>query len=313
MDVIQGLRDGNGEALRRAEAFVRAMFDTDMADVTALNPNKQRPDLYVDQKDYTYPIWTAINKGAIADATPFVLPKFASSSGLVGNHTEAVEPTAGVFTATSQTITPSAVSGKVSITREAWDQGGNPQLSGLIWNQMLRAWFEALEAASVTLLNGLSVTDIPLTTAAADAALVGEFEEALASLQFVRGGFRMNDFFVQIDLYKKFIGAEDADGRKLLPILGPTNASGQTNSRFGQVLIGGLVGNPAWALAASGAVAAKSFLFDRADVSGWATAPNRLTFENVEIKHVHIGIWGYKALACTDTSGVRTVTYDPVA
>jgi hypothetical protein len=47
-------------------------------------------------------------------------------------------------------------------------------------------------------------------------------------------------------------------------------------------------------------------------VSGWASAPNRLTFEQVEVRYVHIGIWGYKALAITDLTGVRRFAYDPV-
>lgn len=320
-DLINGSR-GDGEALERAQKFVRAQFPdnaadaarmqfaTDQADVAALNPDRQRPDLYVDQKEFMYPIWDAVNKGTIPDATPFVLPKFASASGLVADHTEGTEPTAGTFTATSQTITPTPVSGKVEITREAWEQGGNPQLSGIIWRQMLRAWFEALEAASVSHLDGLTPTQITLTTAAADDALVGELEAALAALHFVRGGFRMRDFPIQIDLYSKLVAAVDADGRKLLPILGPVNANGTTESFFGAVLIGGLRGIPAWALAASGSVAASSYLFDRNDVHGWASAPQRLQFE-YRVAYVDVAIWGYKALATTDVTGVREVVYDP--
>jgi HK97 family phage prohead protease len=312
-DVIAGLRDGDTEAIERAQTFMRAQFDTDMADAATLNPNINRPDLYVDQKEFAYPIWDAINKGTIADATPFVLPKFSSSSGLVAAHTEATEPTAGSFTATSQTITPSAVSGKVSITREAWDQGGNPQLSGLIWTQMVRGWFEALEAAAVAALNALTPTGITLTAGAVNAALVGQLEGELAALQFVRGGMRMRDFFIQVDLYKALIGAVDGDGRKLLPMIGPVNANGQTSEFFADVMIGGLRGRPEWALAATGSVAASSYLFDRASMSGWATAPQRLTFQDVEVRYVHLGIWGYKALANTDLTGVREVIYDPAA
>jgi HK97 family phage prohead protease len=327
-DMIAGLRDGHSEALARAELFMRETFaakefalPTDTTDAAALNPDRQRPDLYVDQKEFAYPIWNAIAKGTIPDATPFVLPKFSSSSGLVGAHTQGTEPTAGDFTATTQTITPTAVSGKCSITREAWDQGGNPQLSGLIWNQMVRGWFEALEAAAVTLLDGLSPTGITLTTGAADDALVGELEAALAALQYARGGFRMRDFFVQVDLYKALIAAVDGDGRKLLPWLNPVNANGQVSDFFGDVMVGGLRGRPAWALAATGDVAASSYLFDRADVSGWATAPQRLsatmgmgtdaTGGYAPIAMVDIGIWGYKALANTDLTGVREVIYDP--
>jgi hypothetical protein len=316
-DVIAGLKEHDAEARERAEKFVAevfATFDTDMADAASLNPSRQRPDLYVDQKEYRYPIWGAIEKGTLEDITPFVLPKFASSSGLVAAHTEGVEPTPGVFTASSQTITPTAVSGKVSITREAWDQGGNPQLSSIIWRQMVRAWYEALEAKAVTLLEGLTLggaLTITLTTGAADDALAAELEAALASLQFIRGGFRMRDAFGQIDLYKALTGARDADGRVMYPILGPSNANGTVTTNFGAIDVAGTLWRPSWALAASGTVSANSYLFDSDDVSGWATAPNRLTFENVEVRYVHIGIWGYTATACTDTSGVRRIAYDP--
>ena len=320
-DLISGSR-GDGEAMKRAQQFLQsqaakftrsvtgAQFDVDVADAASLNPNRQRPDMYVDQKDFAYPIWDAISKGTLADMTPFVLPKFSSATGLVAAHVEGVEPTAGTFVATAQTITPSAVSGKVEITREAWDQGGNPQLSGIIWRQMTKAWFEALEASAVTLLDGLTPTGITLSTAAADDVLVGELEAALASLQFIRGGFRMRDLFLQIDLYKKLIDATDADGRKLLPRIGPVNANGQVSDFFADLDIGGLRGRPGWALAATGTVAASSYLFDRNDVHGWATAPQRLEFQ-YRVAYVDVAIWGYKALANTDLTGVREIIYDP--
>lgn len=317
-DLIAGSR-GDGEAMGRAQAFIGAMApvfnretfaDTDMADAAALNPNINRPDMYVDQKDFSYPIWDSINKGTLANATPFVLPKFSSSSGLVAAHVEAVEPTSGTVAATSQTITPTALSGKTEVTRMAWDQGGNPQLSGIIWRQMVRAWYEALEAAAVTLLDGLSPTGITLSTAAQDDVLVGEFETAIAALQFVRGGMRMRDLFLQIDLYKALINAKDADGRKLLPLLGAINANGMVSELFADVNIGGLRGRPAWALAATGTVAASSYLFDRNDVHGWASAPQRLEFE-YRVAYVDIAVWGYLATANTDVTGVREVIYDP--
>jgi len=317
IDLFQGSK-GDAEAMDRATKFMQAQFatmyaefDVDKADVVALNPNRQRPDMYVDQREFEYPIWDTINKGTIADATPFVLPKFNTATGLVAAHVEAVEPTPGVFTATSQTITPSAVSGKVEITREAWDQGGNPQLSGIIWRQMVRAWFEALEASAVAMLDALTPTGVTLTTAAVNAALVGELEGFLASLQFVRGGFRMRDFFIQIDLYKRLIAAVDADGRKLLPLLGAVNSDGTISEFFADINIGGLRGRPSWALAATGSVAASSYLFDRGDVHGWATAPQRLEFQ-YRVAYVDVAVWGYKALANTDLTGVREVIYDPV-
>ncbi|MEU6387669.1 phage portal protein [Streptomyces bauhiniae] len=321
-DLIAGSK-GDGAALARAEQFMReqfekqldaaAQFDVDSTDVTALNPNRQRPDLYVDQREFRYPMWAAIEKGTIADATPFVVPKFNSASGLVANHTEGVEPTAGTFTATSQTITPTPVSGKVEITRVAWDQGGNPQMSGLIWRQMQRAWFEALEAAAVAVLDAATPTAIALTAGGGTTGqtLDSEITAAFAALQFVRGGFSMDTMFSQIDLYKALVAAKDNDGRRLYPALGPSNASGLAASRYAQIDVNGVVAMPAWALAASGAVAASSYLFDREVVHGWATAPQRLEFQ-YRVAYIDLAIWGYKATAITDLTGVREITYDPV-
>lgn len=307
---------GDLAAKERAEAFVAAQFDTDRADVATLNPNRQRPDMYVDQREYRYPVWEAINKGTLADSTPFVFPKFNTASGLVSNHTEGTEPTPGTFTATSQTVTPTAVSGKVEITREAWDQGGNPQASNLIWRQMVRAWYEALEAKAVAVLDAATPAALATFTAGGGTdkqTLVSELTAGLAGLQFVRGGFSMDTAFLQVDLYKDLIAAKSTDGRPIYPALGPSNTYGTVRDRFGAIEIApGLVGYPAWALAATGSVAASSYLFDREDVHGWATAPRRLQFE-YRVAYVDLAIWGYTATAISDINGVREITYDPVA
>ncbi|KXK61957.1 hypothetical protein AWW66_10985 [Micromonospora rosaria] len=319
-DLIAGSK-GDGVALERAQAFMRdqfdaamrrVQFDTDRADVAPLNPTRNRPDLYVDQREFRSPIWEAINKGTLSDSTPFVLPKFNTASGLVSTHTEGTEPTAGTYTATSQTITPVPVSGIVNITREAWDQGGNPQLSGIIWRQMVRAWFEALEAAAVAVLDAATPTPITITAGAVNGALDQALTSAFASLQFVRGGFSMTDMFTQVDLYKALVAAVDDDGRRLFPALGPANANGTARSRWAALDINGVTALPAWALAASGTVAASSYLFDRESVHGWATAPQRLQFE-YRVAYVDLAIWGYRAAAITDLSGVREVIYDPTA
>ncbi|MFG3709487.1 phage portal protein [Micromonospora sp. NPDC047730] len=321
-DLIAGSK-GDAVALERAQAFMleqfqaqqtAAQFDTDSADVAGLNPARQRPDMFVDQREFRYPMWAAINKGTIADATPFVIPKFNSASGLVANHTEGTEPTPGSYTATSQTITPTPVAGKVEITRVAWDQGGNPQLSGLIWRQMQRAWYESLEAAAVAVLDAATPTAITLTAGGGTTGqtLDSEITAALAALQFIRGGFSMDTGFAQIDLYKALVAAKDNDGRRLFPALGPSNASGTASSRYSAIDVNGVVMLPAWALAASGDVVASSYLFDREVVHGWATAPQRLEFQ-YRVSHVDLAIWGYKAAAITDLSGVREITYDPTA
>jgi HK97 family phage prohead protease len=313
-DLYAAFAEHDAAAYDRAFQFVRAQFDIATTDVNELNPTRQRPELYVDQREYRYPVWDAISKGTLTDITPFTFPKFSSAADLVAAHTEGVEPSSGTLVTTSQTVTPTAVSGKAKITRETWDQGGNPQVSNLIWRQMVRGWFEALEAAAIALLDAASPTQITTTAGGGTTGqtLSAELEAAFAALHFIRGGFAMNDGFAQVDLYKALTAAKDDAKRPLYPILGPQNANGQVDPRFGMISVGGVLLRPSWALAATGSVAASSYLFDRDSVHGWASTPQRLDF-NIEVAHVYIGLWGYKATAISDITGVREIVYDPVA
>ena len=333
-DLFLGWEKGDQAARDRAQEFVRQAFADGGAmrtaaaaaaeesgqtfavtsgNVAALNPNRNRPDLYVDQMEYTYPLWEAVNRGPLEDITPFVVPKFNTATGLVANHVEGTEPTPGALTATSQTITPSAVSGKVEYTREAWDQGGNPQASGIIWRQMVRGYYEALEAyaqSSLTSLAG-SITDLTVTTAAVDSALDQALAGVIIPLNFQRGGNRYRTAFTQIDLFTKMAIAKDSAGRRLYPEIGPQNAVGEVSAGYRGIYAHGVNWLPAWATAASGTVAASSWLFDPDGVAGWATAPQRIDIE-WRVAWVDIGIWGYKAFALLDANKVREVVYDPV-
>jgi hypothetical protein len=109
-----------------------------------------------------------------------------------------------------------------------------------------------LEASAVTLLDGLTPTGITLTAGGQDDVLEGDLTSNLAALQYIRGGSRFREFFVQIDLYKALVAATDDNGRKIFPILNPQNASGTTDPFFADVMVGGLRARPAWGLAATG-------------------------------------------------------------
>jgi hypothetical protein len=315
-DLFSGWQAGGGgdQAARdRAETFLREQFAITPTNVTNLNYPANRPDLYVDQLDYEYPLWNAVNKGTLDTVTPFVVPKFNSSSGLVADHVTGTEPTPGAFTATAQTITPSAVSGKVEITREAWDQGGNPQMSGLIWRQMTRGYFEALEAYAVAQLvaNAASMADLTITTAAADTALDQAIAGALIPLQYIRGGDRFRTVFTQVDLYKAMAVAKDSTGRRLYPAIGPVNAAGTADPGLGSIQAHGKTWIPAWATAASSVNAASSYMFDPEVVCGWASTPQRIDIQ-WRVAWVDLGIWGYKAFAITDFTRTRELVFDPV-
>lgn len=301
------------DAGKRVMAMLREQFATATTDVNELNPTINRPDMYVDQQDYRTPLWDLVNKGGLPNGVqPFTFPKFSSSSGLIGDHTEGSEPTAGTFVTTSQTVNPTALSGLAEINREVWDMGGSPAASGLIWAQMVRGWREGLESATATFLNTLTAaTDIALTTAGADDVLAGEWDAAVADLQFVRG-YDFSACALEKVLYKKFVAAVDSGGRKLFPILAPSNANGTASPRFRQLDLSGVIGVPSWALASTGGASNNSWLFDPMYVHGWADPPQRLDFQ-VRVKSVDIGIWSYKAFANSDVAAVRQITYDSVA
>jgi hypothetical protein len=295
--------------------------DVDSADINELNPNINRQDMYVDQRDYRTPIMDLISRGGPPNGIqPFTFPKFSSASGLVGDHTEGVEPTSGTLVTTSQTITPSALSGKASITREVWEMGGNPAVASLIFNQMVRGYREGLESAAATFLNTLTAaTDITITTASADDVLAADIEGALAELQFTRG-YDFVAFVLEKVLYKKIAAAKDSNDRPLYPILAPQNANGTASARFRTLNIAGLIGIPSWALASTAGSPNNSWLFDPSTVFGWWTAPQRLEFPGTKqsdgsyapVAFIDLAIWGYKAFANTDIAGVRQVIYDSV-
>jgi hypothetical protein len=205
------------------------------------------------------------------------------------------------------------VSGKVEITREAFDQGGNPQMSGLIWRQMVRAWYEALEAyvqAQLT-ANAASITDIAITTAAADSVLDGLLADAIVPLQYIRGGDTFRTVFTQIDLYKAMVKAKDSTGRRLYPSIGAQNAVGTADPRYAWLEAHGKLWVPAWATQASGTVVASSWMFDPDVVCLWASAPQRIDLQ-WRVAWVDMGLFGYKAFGITDFTRTRELTYDPI-
>jgi hypothetical protein len=283
------------------------------ANVVNLNYPTNRPDLYVDQLDFLYPMVDATDKGTLDTVTPFVVPKFSSSSGLVAAHVNGVEPTPGTFVATAQTITPSALSGKVEITREAFDQGGNPQMSGLIWKQMVRAWYEGLEASVQAFLvaNAASIPDIALGTAVTDTVMDQAIASAVTALQYIRGGDRFSKVFTQIDLYQKLAKAVDTTNRPLYPSFGAMNTAGSADPSYNYLNVRGKTFVPAWATAATGSVAASSWMFDPDVVCLWASAPQRIDLQ-WRVAWVDMGIFGYTALAITDFSRTRELIYDPI-
>lgn len=302
---MRSAANGDSAARQRFETFVEEAFAVTTTNTGSLNPTKSRPELYVPNLTYATPLWDSVSTGSIDDRTPFTVPKFSSATGLVGAHTEGVEPTPGAFAATSQTVTPGALSGKIEINREVLDQGGSPQADGIIWGEMLNAWFEARETRIATLLAAVPTVELNLA-GAVDSALVNALTDYFAGLQFVRGGNRFTRFVADGQLFPKLISAADSTGRKLLPVLGPSNAQGQVDAGFDRVQLGNQSLRAAWALGAT--LASKSYSFVPSSVWAWSSAPKKFTFE-YQVKSVDMAIWGYAAGAVLRDSDVKPIDY----
>jgi hypothetical protein len=317
-----------GAARDRLDGFIRQTFaDVEIADVPGTRVPQVRPDMWVPQRDYATPLWDLVGRGPI-DGMPFYVPKFTSAAGLVGPATEKVEPAAGSFVDELQTITPGQLWGKVEITRQLWRTQGTPALSGILWEQMLREFYEDREAAIATFLNTLTAaTDITLTAGAADndakQARTDQLEAALIGLNFVRGGNRFTGAAAQQDLFTMIGTTKDDAGRPMFPMINPQNANGVTASRYRTIEFGGTTFVPSYALGAGGASTPQnSWLFDPSVVMSWAGAPERLFWDfgatvqtaNIpQLSFVTVGLYADYANANTDISGVRQIIWDPVA
>lgn len=307
VDDMRNAQQGDAVARQRFETFVEETyaFAVTTGNAGALSPTRHRPELYVPQLAYSTPLWDSVTTGSIEDRTPFTVPKFSSASGLVGTHTEGVEPTPGAFAATAQTITPTALSGKVEINREVLDQGGSPQTDAIIWGEMLNGWFEARESRVASVLASTTTPELNLASAT-DSALVNAMTDYLAGLQFVRGGNRFTRLVADGMLFPKLVSAADSTGRKLLPVLGVTNGQGQSSPGFDAVQIGNLTARAAWALGATNA--SKSYSFVPTSVYAWASAPRQFRFD-YQVKSIDMAIWGYAAGAVLRDSDVKPIDY----
>lgn len=312
---LQDILHGNGEDKARVDSFIAQVFNVATTDVDEVNPVPTRPDLFVDAVLPSAPVFAAFDKGAINDATPFIVPKFSSATGLVATHVEGTEPTEGTYVTTSQTVTPKAKSGKVEINREVLDAVGNPAVQGLVWAKMLSAFGTELETEAAATVNAASLVELGtvIPIAEADAYDVADLTEAnLLSAVFIDGSTEWNVFLGHRDLFSKLALAPKSatDLAKRYPILSPSNANGTVAERYRRVNVAGYDMVPAGSLGATN-VNGKSIIGASSAVATWASAPKRIEWEQVAFGT--LGLFGYYAGAVIDLARVRKITYNESA
>ncbi|GAA2817440.1 HK97 family phage prohead protease [Kribbella solani] len=320
-DLLAAGKDGDAAALARLQKFtaehMRPHFadqPTTTADVAAVNPSQYRPDMFLGQAPTPKsPLYDTFYKGSLSSVQPFFWSKLDRANTDVGvsDHTEGTDPESrDLVTAAGTTVTPTAVSGRVHITREVADQGGNPVVSGLIRNEFDRSFSIALETKTAALIQAASITELGASiTAGATGLVAGAAVEAgLLGLQFLADGFRFTKAFGHVDLYTKLALAVTGNDEKVYPIISPQNRDGSTGNKFSYIDIAGYQMYPAASLGAT-TVNNKSLIADPYAVHIWNSGLTRLDKLQEKVEGWDLGVFAYFAGVVYDVTGLRKITY----
>jgi hypothetical protein len=320
-DLLAAGKDGDGAALDRLQKFtaenLRPRFadqPTTTGDTAAVNPSQYRPDMFLGQAPTPKsPLYDTFYKSTLSNVTPFFWSKLDRTNTDVGvaDHTEDVNPESrDLVTAAGTTVTPTAVSGRVHITREVADQGGNPVVSGLIRSEFDRSFSIALETKTAALIAAASVTELGGSIAAGATGLVAgaAVEAGLLGLQFLADGFRFTKAFGHVDLYTKLALAVTGNDEKVYPIINPQNRDGVTGAKFSYIDIAGYNLSPAASLGAT-TVGNKSYVADPNAVHVWNSGLTRLDKLSETVAGWDMAVFAYFAGVVYDVTGLRKITY----
>jgi hypothetical protein len=327
-DLLAAGKDGDGAALARLQKFTAERLATPQfadqptttADTASINPSQYRPDMFLGQAPVPpSPLYDYFVKGSLSSVTPFFWSKLDRTNTDVGvaDHVEDVNPESrDLVTAAGATVTPTPVSGRVHITREVADQGGNPVVSGLIWSEFERSFAIAKETKTAALILAAlgSVTALAtITTGTTGLASSAAVEAGLVDLQFLAtgDGFRFQRAFGHVDLYKALAGATlTTTGEKVYPIIAPSNRDGSMADKFAHMDIAGYGFYPAASLGVTGGTK-NSLVADPTAVHVWASGLTRLDKLTETVAGWDMAVFAYFAGVVYDVTGLRKITYTP--
>lgn len=319
-DLFAGLR-GDEEAKTRVinfmnESLTKGLKFVSSDDVSSVNPTVYRPDLFQDEAPAQPAVmYETFYAGSLDSVTPFFYSKLGSYSNLINPHTEGVSPTAGDFsTETGATITPIPVSGRVYIPREVADQGGSPNVSGLIADKVQRSFRAALENTAAGVMHGNigAFGTLAAPSVGASGAAIGKaLKQGLVDLQFTADGGRFRRFFAAKQLYSQLAAAEDDNGRPLFPILSPANADGTATSRLGAIDVAGIKLEPTWSteIKWDDETDDTSYYVDPGAVKIWNSGLTKLEKVHEDAAGWNVDVFAYVASHLYDASGVRKLNY----
>lgn len=305
---------------RRQVEAVGAQFAATTGNASQIIPPGYRPDLYVSQLVQGRPFVDACSRGALDNATPFVVPTFASATGLSATHVETVNPTEGAITFGTKTVTPQAISGRITVSREMID-ASNPAIDAIIMAAMRESYARQTESIVYTMLNGATgqggtITAGLVPSGAQVATTTGQGDELLAG---IRGALAVYPF-------RRFSGANQmlmsqeattalataragTEGAFLMPS-GPAGSIGEGNAAQNSWAVDARSIVPAWAATGNAAGDADVFMLNSQDA--WVWESNLLTFryeEKLGPAMIEFALFGYFATHLLRPVGLAAIRH----
>lgn len=316
-DAWKSRTEGDPDArarLMKFEAQTNELLRDSMADpsfaistgnASAVVPPGYRPDLYVSQLLKGRPLTNAISRGTIADATPFTVPRFVSSTGATADHVEGVNPTEGSLVVEPVVIAPGGISGLYKITREMADSA-NPAIDAIATQAMSEDYSQRTEAKVYTELNGTNgvggtITSGFVPSGAQVTTTSGQGDELGQGVRTAIGIYDFRRFanidwgFLSQEGVSEFSSAVDTTGRPLFPWVAPQNPLG-TADRGGYFIDGVTLGK-AWSMSGNAAGDADVIMGAKPDVWCWESPVLTFRFEERSgPAFVELALFGYFAV-----------------
>jgi len=284
-------------------------------------PPGYRPELYVPQLQQERPIVGAASQGTIANAAPFTVPVFSSSTGVSADHVEGTNPADGSVAFTTKTVTPQAISGRLVLTRELVDSS-NPAIDQIALATMRESYNRQTEVKAYTLLNGASGAGgtitagfVPsgaqaVTTAGGtdNQTLVKAIRKALADYAFARFAQPTVALMGQ-GATARLAQAVDTTQRPLFPWTDGANTFGTANAVLGGYQVDSLRFIPAWANTGVAAGDSQIMILKFSDFWVWESPLLSFRFEEKQgPANIELNIFGYfgtHLLRPVGLSGIR--------
>jgi phage portal protein BeeE/phage head maturation protease len=323
-----------GERLRKfsrqtEEASKKAMdalaFGATTGNASAVIPPGYRPELFVTQLMQGRPLVNSVSRGTLTDATPFNIPKYVSSSGMSAEHVEGVNPSDGTLNLGIATVSPTAISGKFTLTREIVDSA-NPAIDAIAVAAMQEAYSQQTEAIVYTELNGPNGQGGTITSGfvpsgaqvstTTGAGIAGSGDELLAGVRAANALYPFRRFgaanraHISQEAASCYAGAVDGANRPLLPFEAPQNVVGTSSPMQGGYRVDGLLHVPTWSMTGNAAGDADVIEFNSQDIWAWESALLMFRFEERNgPAFIDLALFGYFAARVLRPVGIMAVRH----